>query len=73
MATANLVPKPGHEGTFHVEMAWGDAITTPTSEDTGAVAEGYASISWLGRIEAVAPDHSAAESAEGALTEFFGD
>ena len=71
MATADLVPKPGHDGTFHVEMKWGDAIDTPSGDDTGAVMEGYASITWLGALEAVEPEAAVATRAESALDSFF--
>lgn len=71
MATADLVPKPGHDGTFHVEMKWGDAINTPSGDDTGAVMEGYASITWLGALEAVEPEAAVATRAESALDSFF--
>jgi 5'-nucleotidase len=72
MATALLTPKPGHDGTFHVEMAWGDVLQTPMSDDTGAVMDGYASITWLGALEAVEPEAALASRAEGALETFFG-
>jgi len=71
MATSDLVPKPGHDGTFHVEMKWGDAIDTPSGDDTGAVMEGYASITWLGALEAVEPEAAVATRAESALDSFF--
>lgn len=74
LATADLVAKPGHEGTFHVEMSWGDVFDATSTEntDTGAVTKGYASISWLGMLEAVEPDAGIAGPAEGALDTFFG-
>ena len=72
MAKARLNPKPGHDGAYHVEMSWGDALRTPTRDDTGAVMAGYASVTWLGALEAVEPDGAVAERAEGALDDFFG-
>jgi 5'-nucleotidase len=72
MAKALLTPKPGHDGAFHVDMSWGDALQTPASDDTGAVMDGYASVTWLGALEAVEPDTTVASRAEGALETFFG-
>jgi len=71
MAKATLSPKAGHDGAFHVDMSWGDALQTPSGDDTGAVMEGYASITWLGALEAVEPESSVAGRAEGALDTFF--
>jgi 5'-nucleotidase len=71
MATAELLPKPGHDGAFHVEMKWGDVINTPSGDDTGAVMEGYASITWLGALEATEPEAAVATRAESALDSFF--
>ncbi|MDG2028255.1 MAG: 5'/3'-nucleotidase SurE [Acidimicrobiales bacterium] len=71
MAKANLTPKVGHDGAFHVEMSWGDALQTPESDDTGAVMAGFASVTWLGALEAVEPDAAVADRAEGALDNFF--
>jgi 5'-nucleotidase len=50
LASADLVPMPGHEGAFEVRMHWGDPIELPGDTDTGAVESGYVSVSVLGRI-----------------------
>lgn len=71
MATATLVPKPGHDSAFHVEMSWGDVLQTPDSDDTGAVMAGFASVTWLGALEAVEPQAAVADRAESALDRFF--
>ncbi len=71
MEDAQLNPKPGHEGTFHVEMSWGDAIDIPEHVDGGAVMAGYASVSWIGHLESVDPEASCVGSAEAALEQFF--
>ena len=71
MARATLDPKPGHDGAYTVKMSWGDVLDTPTSDDTGAVMAGYASVSWLGRLEAVDPDATVVPAAERALDDFF--
>ncbi len=72
MARATLTPKTGHDGAFHVDWSWGDALQTPSSDDTGAVMDGYASITWLGALEALDPGPDVADRAEGALDDFFG-
>ncbi len=50
MASAVLAPKAGHTGTYHVEMAWGDATVLPPETDAGAIEAGKVSISYLSRI-----------------------
>ncbi len=74
LASAELVAKPGHESAFHVDMSWGDVFddTSADNTDTGAVRKGYASISWLGTLDAVGPEAAVAGPAEGALDDFFG-
>jgi len=72
MAQAELTPKLGHDGAYHVEMQWGDAIDLPDDTDGGAVMRGYASVSWLGRIEAVDPGAQIVSAAETALDAFYG-
>ena len=71
LAQAKIESKPGHEGTFHVEMTWGDAIRIPQSDDGGAVMAGFASLSWLGRLEAIEPDAVAVGRAESALDRLY--
>ncbi len=71
MAKATLEAKPGHDGTFTVEWSWGEALQTPDSDDTGAVMAGYASVTWLGALEAVEPQTTVAAGAESALDAFF--
>ncbi|MDG1367642.1 MAG: 5'/3'-nucleotidase SurE [Acidimicrobiales bacterium] len=71
LAKASMTPKPGAADTFHVEMEWGDAIQIPETEDGGAVMAGYASITWLGRIEGMTPHHPSMKSAEGAFDNFY--
>jgi 5'-nucleotidase len=50
MAVARLEPKPGHEGSYRVNMEWGDPVILPPETDGGTVEGGYVSLSWLSRI-----------------------
>ncbi len=50
MVGAALVPKVGHDDVYDVEMIWGDAIDLPVDTDSGAVEEGYVSVSALSRL-----------------------
>ncbi len=52
MASAVLDPKEGHDGAFHVRMAWGDAVELPADTDGGIVEAGYVAVSYLSRIVA---------------------
>jgi 5'-nucleotidase len=64
VATAELEPKVGHDGAFHIRMSWGDAIELPPHTDGGAVERDLVSITYLSRLEAVdRPDLGAAEAA----------
>ena len=71
LATASLTPKKGHEGSFTVSMSWGDVIDSPITDDTGAVMAGYASITWLGRLESIDGPAQGGPAAEAALDTFF--
>ncbi len=68
---ARIIPKPGHDGSFHVEMSWGEPVEMPIEIDCGAVMANYASVSWLGRLTAYDPSAAAVSRAEHALDEFF--
>lgn len=48
--TATLVPRPGYEDTFTVEMAWGDPIALPIETDGGSVEAGEVAVSYLSRM-----------------------
>lgn len=50
LAEARLVPRPGHDGVFDVQMDWGDPQVLPDDTDSGAVEAGYVSITALSRI-----------------------
>ena len=51
LARAELVPKPGHEGAFDVQMHWGDPLVLPPETDSGAVETGYVAVTPLSRID----------------------
>jgi 5'-nucleotidase len=50
LASAELIPKAGHDNAFDVEMKWGDLLDLPANTDTGAVEAGYVAITALCRI-----------------------
>jgi 5'-nucleotidase len=50
LAHAQLVPKPGHNGAFDVQMEWGDPVELPDDTDSGAVEAGYVAITALSRL-----------------------
>jgi 5'-nucleotidase len=50
LASAELVPKTGHDGAFDVRMAWGDPVDLPGDTDSGAVEAGYVAVTALCRI-----------------------
>ncbi len=62
MAQATLDPKPGHEGSYRVRMAWGDAFDAPDDYDSGAVMNGYVSITALSRMAEIDADLTAIEA-----------
>jgi 5'-nucleotidase len=63
MAIARLEPKPGHEGSYRVNMEWGDAVVLPPETDGGTVEGGYVSLSWLSRIVHVEGEASGVDKA----------
>lgn len=54
--SAQLVPKEGYEGSFTLELAYGDPVPLPEHTDGGAVERGEVSITYLGRYDDV-PHH----------------
>jgi 5'-nucleotidase len=50
LASAELVPKTGHDGTYAVQMTWGDPIELPADTDSGAVEAGYITVTALSRL-----------------------
>jgi 5'-nucleotidase len=67
VAKAVLEHKRGHKGSYHVKMAWGDELDQPVDCDTGAVLNGYVSLTWLSRLKACGIDHAAPGTALDAL------
>jgi 5'-nucleotidase len=56
VAKAVLEHKRGHKGSYHVKLAWGDELEQPIDTDTGAVLDGYVSLTWLSRLQALPTD-----------------
>jgi 5'-nucleotidase len=52
MAKAKLVPKPGHAGSYKVNLTWGDDTHPSPETDTGTIVEDRVSVTWLSRITA---------------------
>jgi 5'-nucleotidase len=50
LASAELIPKLGHDGSFDVRMEWGDPLELPADTDSGAVEAGYVAVTALCRI-----------------------
>ena len=63
MSSAVLEPKEGHDGSFRVRMAWGDAVELPADTDGGVVESDRVSVTYLSRIVAeTRGDMAAAEA-----------
>ena len=69
LAKADLISKPGHAGSYQVEMNWGDPSPLPGDTDGGAVMEDYVSVTWLGHIPTEPPPDN--DPAAQALNELF--
>jgi 5'/3'-nucleotidase len=54
MANAWLEPISGHDGAYHVRMAWGDEVTLPEGTDGGTVERDEVAVTYLGRMDAMA-------------------
>lgn len=65
LASAILDPREGHQGSFYVRMAWGDAVELPRDGDGGIVEAGEVAITYLTRL--VAEDRADAGAAEASL------
>lgn len=50
MAGATLEPVPGHDGAFHVNMAWGDTVVLDPETDGGIVERGGVAVTYLTRL-----------------------
>ena len=69
LAKADLISKPGHAGSYQVEMNWGDPSPLPGDTDGGAVMEDYVSVTWLGHIPTETPPDN--DPSAQALNELF--
>jgi 5'-nucleotidase len=50
LASAELIPKVGHDDAYDVRMDWGDPIELPGDTDSGAVEAGFVAVTALSRI-----------------------
>ncbi len=50
VAAADLIPVPGHDDCFRVEMSWGDKIDLDPATDGGVVEDNRVAISYLSRL-----------------------
>jgi len=50
LASAELIPKRGHDDAYDVHMDWGDPIELPGDTDSGAVEAGYIAVTALSRM-----------------------
>jgi len=50
LASAELIPKLGHDDAYDVRMVWGDPIELPGDTDTGAIEAGFVALTALCRI-----------------------
>ncbi len=69
MSTVVLEPKFGHEGSFYVDMQFGEEHDQPATTDVGSIMAGEVSLTWLGRIQATQESTEAIDSRVDALLE----
>jgi 5'-nucleotidase len=50
VASGTLHPIAGRDGAFSVEMSWGDPIELPADTDSGAIEQGFVTVSFLSRL-----------------------
>ncbi len=67
MSTAVLEPKIGHEGSFYVDMKFGEEAPQSNGTDVGAIMAVEVSLTWLGPIQAIEEDTGAIDSRVDAL------
>lgn len=68
MTTVELVPKPGHMGSYSVEFKYGDSDgQLDSTTDTGAILNNRVSLTWLSRIVAEDPASPAIDQAMDSL------
>lgn len=75
MDSVNLLPKPGHVGSWTVDFSFGPSTSAPIGTDTRAIDDGLIALSWLGRLEAVdqagsQADKLVSQRLDGLLTPF---
>jgi len=69
LSKAELKAKPGHSGSYKVDMNWGDPSPLPEDTDGGAVMKDYVSLTWLGYIPTEDPPEN--DPAARALDKLF--
>ena len=67
MSTVVLEPKIGHEGSFYVDMTFGEERPQSGATDVGSIMADEISFTWLGRIEATEEGTEAIDSRVDAL------
>ena len=71
VTSAQMVPKEGYEGSFTLDLAYGDPVPLPAHTDGGAVENGEVSITYLGRFDDV--PHHGTDEIHGELSGLVGD
>ena len=66
MVSAEMIAKEGHEGSYYVQLSYGDPVALPGHTDGGAVENGEISVTYIGRLDDV--EHHGSEHLENALT-----
>ena len=51
VATGRLLPNEGRDGSFTVQMVWGEAVELPPDSDSGAIERGIVTVSFLSRMQ----------------------
>ena len=79
IAEARLEPKVGHQGSYHMVMKWGDAVSLPEGTDGGAIERDLVSVTPLGSLSeppasrTVEADDHAMEAIGRSLDKLFGE
>jgi 5'-nucleotidase len=55
LSEVSLAAKPGHPGSYRINMNWGKPVSLPADSDGGAIERGYVSLSFLSSLCEVDP------------------